>query len=114
MKWKTEEIEHLLKPFAKSIKRSGQGGDYDTNNLCLKASGAGKDEFIFVYGFVTGRAAVTTPDDTNVEMVAVCDGQSSDGGLSSSDEPTAILYAKVCVALRKAGFCVVRTMKEYR
>ena len=84
----------------------------DTENLILKAKGAGRYDQLHVCGFIL-TGSIQDPANTDVDKVEVTDGGSSSGGLNTDDEPTAILYAKVTSLLRKKGFNVVPCLKDY-
>jgi hypothetical protein len=112
MRWNTVEISKLLSPHCRSIAPCAPGGDVDTTGLVCTPVGDGDP--IYVSGFCTSNFEVwKTPDDIEIDMVEVSDGQDSDGGLSSMNEYTCVLYARIVAALRNAGFDVVRQMKAY-
>lgn len=115
MKWNTEKMIKLLSnlPVSCKIQKTRQGGDVDSTNLMLTANGA-RDVHLFVVGFVeSGKPGIVTPDDCEIDMIEVSDGEDSRGGLNTSDPATCRLYAEVVSALRRCGFCVVNCLKDY-
>ena len=112
-RWKTQEIVALIKtiPEISNISVNSQGGDVDTSNLFISIKGV-EDEHLFVCGFVVD-GFIDSPDDTDIEMIEVTDGQQSDTGLSSGTEYVCVAYARVVAALRKQGFQVVKSMDGY-
>lgn len=132
-RWNTEEVKDLLKDERWDIDTTRPGGDYDTTTLILKhkdsplwkeedfgditedtrASLIGHHKHkVFVCGFLA-ETPMGDPDDHAIDMVEVNDGEDSSGGLNTDDEPTAIMYGVVCSRLRKAGYVVVKQMKDY-
>jgi hypothetical protein len=112
MKWNTNRIITLLKPFCFSIDKQEPGGDVDTTNLIVRHDRDGDP--LYIYGFSTNDYTISqTPDDAEIEMIAVTDGQCSSGGLNSKDMGTCILYGSILSVLRQAGFVVVLTHKGY-
>lgn len=111
--WNTSEMIALLSSIegVRSVKSDGQGGDVDTDNLVLKIKGS-KDS-LHVAGFVIGNADISTPENALIDMVELCDGLDSSGGLSSESLETSLAYARVASALRQRGFDVVDRMKDY-
>lgn len=112
MRWKTDEVVKLLSTLGCKIETFPQGGDYDTTNLQLTAKGAAEDQFLHVCGFRC-EEYIRKPDDAEIEMVELKDGQDSRGGLHSTDEPTGLLYVKARNLLIGAGFEVVETIDDY-
>lgn len=112
-RWITSDVVKLLTAIQgiESVQVLPQGGDVDTSNLLVNVKD-GEDERLFICGFVTD-GDITTPDDVEVEMVEVTDGQQSDTGLSSSVETVCVAYGRVCGALRRDGFEVVESLKQY-
>ena len=118
-RWKTGDILDLIHGDKAPCRVphfcqvNGPGSDYDTNVIWLTPKGSPDGEWISVSGFVTSDAPIATPNDCEIEMVMVSDGQDSRGGLNSADLNTCLLYAYVCHSLRSAGFSVVPQMTDY-
>ena len=110
--WNTKKMVELFSSLDCSVVEGPSGGDVDSENIQLTAKWAADGNFLDVRGFVT-RGVISTPDDCEVEMVEVSDGHDSRGGLNTDDEPTCLLYAKVCSMLRKKGFSVVPSLDAY-
>ena len=93
MKWKTAEVKKLVEDTVRALPDKPKrilvcepGGDYDSEGLQVQY-GKG-DEFLNVCGFHTEHTNLkngNTPEDMEIEMVEVSDGQDSRGGLNSSD-----------------------------
>jgi hypothetical protein len=114
-RWVTSEMVKLLSGVAgiASVEVHSQGGDVDTSNLILNIKDvADARERLFVCGFTT-EGYITTPDDTEIEMIQLTDGQQSDTGLSSDVEEICLAYGRVMSTLRRAGFTVVESLKAY-
>ncbi len=111
-RWKTDEIIAAISALGCSVEKQPQGGDYDTTTIVATAHGAEADNFLHIAGF-NPEHEITTPDDVEVEMVELSDGQDSRGGLNTDDAPTEELYLKIKRMLRKMGFQVVNQMKDY-
>jgi hypothetical protein len=112
MKWNTNAIVKLLSLPNTKISTCMAGGDYDSTNVLVQPVPPAGDERISVLGFNT-KSTSTNRDNFEIEMVEVCDGQDSRGGLNSSNRNIALIYAEVCTRLRKAGFSVVPKMNDY-
>ena len=115
-RWKTDKIVKLLEHEDWIVKVETPGGDWDTDNLYIRHTKARRSGALYVFGFVTGEHAPlsdTSTTDCDVEMVQVSDGEDSRGGLNSSNEYICHMYAGVVSRLRKKGFDVVPSMKDY-
>lgn len=113
MLWNTDAIIKLLSNKKIQITKTEAGGDYDSSNLIISPKGAtDDDDHLYVCGFIT-EGNRPDPDNYEIEHVEVTDGKDSRGGLNSSDEQLAHVYADVCTKLRKAGFDVVPCLKNY-
>lgn len=111
-RWKTDEVMAAISALGCVVEKHPQGGDYDTSTVVATAHGAEEGNFLHVAGF-DPEHEITTPDDVDVEMVELTDGQDSRGGLNTDDAPTEELYLKIKRVLRKMGFSVVNQMKDY-
>lgn len=113
MKWVTSAVMALLCDPKWVIEAVGQGGDWDTNNLCLRLIGD-EDNRLFVRGFNPANTpTVDTPDDAEIEMVEVKDGADSRGGWNVHERAFGNMYVEVCCRLDDAGFLVVPCMDDY-
>ena len=118
MRWKTSEIKKLLGDDRWVIQILEPGGDCDTEVLYLRANDReDKHTALWICGFTPQKMLYelpgkNSPEDAEVEMVEVTDGQDSAGGLNTSCEETGVMYGIVCSRLRKAGFQVVPSLKE--
>jgi len=111
--WNTEKVIKELSakcPHVTKIINDGQGGDYDTDNIVIKVKGT-KDS-LFICGF-TPNIQCTTPDNAEVEIVAVTDGLDSRGGLNSNNENLALTFVQVRSYFEKKGFTTANTIDEY-
>tara|TARA_Y100000034_G_scaffold127654_1_gene180788 strand:+ start:10438 stop:10758 length:321 start_codon:yes stop_codon:yes gene_type:complete len=98
------------------ISTTSPSGDYDTIGLRLKAiSRKIEREALFVFGFKCDEPISTRSNhnDCDIDYIVVEDGQSSDGGLNSSDRATCLMYGEVVFRLRNAGFIVINNMYMY-
>lgn len=112
-RWITSDVVALLSalPGISSVEVHPQGGDIDTSNLVVNITN-GQDELLYVCGFCNG-SDIIYPDDTDIDMIEVTDGQQSGTGLSSQIEEVCLAYARVVGTLRRAGFSVVDSLDDY-
>ena len=111
-RWQTDTFVRALEQFNCQVTTKSPGGDYDTTNLILGAKGAEEDARLYVLGF-TQEIEMVNPDDADVEMIEISDGQDSRGGLNSYDETTGILYVKIRKFFHDSGFEVINQIKDY-
>lgn len=111
--WVTSEMVKLLSVLEgiASVEVHPPGGDVDTSKLIVNIKDVA-DERLFICGFITD-GYISTPDDVQIEMIEVTDGQQSDTGLCSGTEKVCLAYARVVSTLRGAGFDVVDSLKAY-
>jgi hypothetical protein len=129
MRWKTEEMRKLLRDRRWTIEEDDAGGDADSNGLILRARKATEPMYegdkhpdapkvcLWVSGVLTHGPLFEDDvdrDDCEVHAVEVKDGLDSRGGLNTGDEPTSIMYGIVTSRLRKAGWLVINTIRDYR
>jgi hypothetical protein len=112
-RWVTSEMVGLLSGLEgiASAEVHPQGGDVDTSRIILNIKDV-PDERLFICGFITD-GDISSPDDVQIEMIEVTDGQQSDTGLCSGTEKVCFAYARVVSTLRGAGFEVVDSLKAY-
>lgn len=112
MRWNTEEIALMVEqlPHYGHHRVDGQGGDVDTENIIVFPNNGGQQ--LYLRGFALEQQ-ITRPDDWDVDMVELQDGEDSRGGLNVDDPDTVALYAEIRRELRKKGFDVVPTLDAY-
>lgn len=115
--WKTSEIKAAIEamPLVKKVTVAGFGGDYDTNEICVSVENA--SDTLFVCGFGSAEKTIealgaTVDDVPDCEFASLSDGLSSRGGLNSSEENVAKVYASIFSYLKKRGFVVIRHYSE--
>jgi hypothetical protein len=111
--WNTEKIIEDLKatvPNIKKIENTGQGGDYDTDNLVISFTNT-KDK-LWVYGFNVEKTC-TKPENCKVEYAVVTDGMDSRGGLNSSNYNLALGFINIRQYFINKKFDVVNTIDDY-
>ena len=115
--WNTYEIvkhvEHTNLNTETKVREAG--GDCDTEVVVAWSTDREVEDHIFIRGFNVEKwfEAGDSRRNCEVEMVEVCDGKDSSGGLYSSDEATCVLYGVIVSRLRKAGFDVVPRLENY-
>jgi hypothetical protein len=113
MHWKTDIILEKLKQIPEvKIYLDFPGGDVDTTVIILTKN----DYRLFVSGFTTGtfpEIPNSNPNDMDIEMVEITDGEDSKGGCNSYREEDMIFYYKVKKILHDMGFETVDNMKNY-
>lgn len=111
--WNTKQVIADLKkiPGITKIKNSGQGGDYDSDNLMLSVQGS--VEHLFVCAFSVERQAQCDPSNDLFEMVEVSDGTNSSGGLQCDCEELGFAYVRVRKYFFTKGFEVVTCLRDY-
>jgi hypothetical protein len=112
-RWVTPEMVALISGLGCKVEVMPPGGDVDTSTLHVTAEGAAEGHNLHIAGFTPGNYEIENPDDAEVEMIEITDGQDSRGGLNSDDDPTADLYHKIRKTLRKLGWTTVDQMKDY-
>ena len=122
MRWKTAEIREIIEQALTSIPAPGLvcqiivgecGGDYDSETIEVRFDDR---EFLHICGFhtqQTNHGGGNEPDDMEIEMIEVSDGQDSRGGLNSSHREMGISYGVICTTLRQKGFSVVPQLRDY-
>jgi hypothetical protein len=111
--WNTEKIISDLNKKITNIEKiinSGQGGDYDTDNLIIKVKGS--KDVLYICGF-TPQVYCTTPENAEVEIIQITDGLDSRGGLNSNNENLAVAFVQIRKYFEKKGFSTANTIKEY-
>lgn len=110
--WNTEKIINDLWniPNVDGITNEGQGGDVDTDNLCIHFRNSPHP--LYVCGFDTEND-ITSPADIDVPMIELSDRLYSNGGLNSSNRITSIAYIDIREYFMNLGFHVVPTHKDY-
>ena len=113
MRWNSEEIiSQLQKLGYADVSNSGQGGDYDTDHICVKIPDTGQR--IFICGFNTDDIPIETPDDYDVELLEITDGLDSLGGLNSRLYKTAKAYIDIRqFFIDKYDIGIVDSMEQY-
>ena len=113
-RWRTPEIIELLTDPKWEITNIRQGGDFDSEGLCLRLVGDETNNRLFVRGFNPDEEnPTTTPEDCMVEMIEVSDMSDSRGGLNITDRPFGYMYVEVRARLNEADFMTVICMDEY-
>lgn len=104
MRWKTNEIEAIVKTVPNiTITREQPGGDYDTTSLQVVRG----DASCVVFGMQqigTDPCASESPDDAEVEFLFAC--YSAQSGMSSAKTPDRRLALDIREALENAGHIV--------
>ena len=111
MRWKTGEVRNLLSSLSCHILEEPPGGDVDTTNLVITAKKAKAGNHLHLCGFITS-GTIADPDDADVEMLELHDGQDSGGGLVTTDKATGTLYLEARRILMGTGFQVVDKLDE--
>lgn len=115
-RWITSEMVKFLSaiPGIARVEVHPQGGDVDTSKLLVYITDGQSvcEDRLHISGFVID-GDITSPDDCDIEMIEVTDGNQSDTGLSSDEEEVCVAYGRICSRLRQQGFDVVESMGAY-
>jgi hypothetical protein len=116
MIFRTSDIIEMIREIDPTIQCQvqGPGGDYDTSTVIATVN----EEWISVKGFRVNQPIATRRGDPTdnlvVKMIELRSSESdSEGGISTVDERVAVFAARLKVALKKAGWDVVRIMDDY-
>ena len=118
-RWNSQKLEADLANIdgIVAVANAGPGGDVDTDNLVLEINNG---EHLFVKGFSVDafnkppyNYQLPSTSDVDIEMVELCDGQCSSGGLNSTDPDTIMAYAQVRTYLAQDGAQIVDQLKDY-
>lgn len=95
MFWDTKYLLEVFNamPLVKSAKATGQGGDYDTNNIVVSIEGS-RDK-LHIEGYLSTEEPLKDINSTEVVHVAISDGMDSRGGLNSRNKSVAQVYVLI-------------------
>lgn len=115
-RWISSDMVKFLSaiPGIARVEVHPQGGDVDTSKLLVYVTNGQSvcEDRLHISGF-TVEGEITDPDDTEIEMIEVTDGNQSDTGLCSDEEEVCVAYGRITSRLRNAGFDVVESMNAY-